>query len=118
MKRKILFFLYGSSIMEAWTLDMLLDCLKDGIPRSYEVFTTPTGEISVWELSRKTSKLIEDSLVEVFGENVIITSKGMLHLSQGGYVAEFIKSKKTNISFWLSIIAVVISIATAVISWF
>lgn len=114
---KILTIVYGEKIFEAFTLDSLLDTLSDGLPHSYQAFISTT-HIGVWEIGRKTDKLFDDSMVKIHGDSVLITSKGMLHLSKGGYVGEIKAHKRTSFSFWLSVTAIIISIASAIISWF
>jgi hypothetical protein len=116
-KYRILSFVYGEKIIEAFALDMMLSALDDGLPRSYNLFTTPTGDISVWDISRKSELLIADDMVKMLGDNVLITSKGKLHLSKGGYVGEIKAHKRILFSFWLSVFAVLVSVTTAVISW-
>ena len=113
----ILSFIYGSQIFEAYTLDLLLSALADGVPHSYAAFTS-NSHINTWEISRKSEKLIDDGFVKILGDNVLITSKGMIHLSKGGYVGEIKAHKRISFSFWLSIFAVVVSVASAVFNWF
>lgn len=116
-KFKILSWVYGSQIIEAFTLDMLLSALNDGFPHSYHTFTHPSSNITVWEIGRKSDKLIEDGMVRVMGDNVIITSKGMLHLSKGGYTGEIKSNKHISFSFILSIFAFLVSISSGIFSW-
>ncbi|WP_271782204.1 hypothetical protein [Aquimarina algiphila] len=118
IRSRIKFAMYGSSILEAYTLDMLLDTLSDGYPRVQKVFYEPSGDISAFDLSRKIDQLLEDNYIKPMGSNFIITSKGKLHLSKGGYQTEIKHSRRTTISFWLSIAAFLISLSALLIKFF
>jgi len=113
---KILTIVYGEKIFEAFTLDSLLASLSDGLPHAYSAFTS-IAHIGAWEIGRKTQKLIEDGMVQISGDKVLITSRGMLHLATDGYTGQIKAHKRVSFSFWLSIFAIVISIASAIFSW-
>lgn len=111
--KQVQIFVYGREIIEAMHTDTMLSALRDGNPRLLQSFTTPRSGISAWDLQRKFERLIDDRLVKITGDNVIITSRGIMHLDKGGYKAEIKQHKKTNISFWLSIISILVSISVA-----
>ncbi|HOZ95382.1 MAG TPA: hypothetical protein PLS07_00710 [Niabella sp.] len=107
---------YGPSILEAKTLDMILSACHDGQPRPQRVFYEPSGEITQHDLERKMQMLLDDGFLKTMGHDFIITSKGMLHLSKGGYLNQVKKSKRADFPFWLSIIALLMSLTGLVAS--
>jgi hypothetical protein len=117
MKQRFFHLCYGPVVLEAIALDMILDSMHDGLPRPYQKLVTPTGKITVWELQRKVDQLIAEGMIKILGDNILITSKGMLHLANGGYVAEVKLHRRMVTSFWLSVSAFIVSVTTAVLNW-
>jgi hypothetical protein len=115
LKEKIVFKIYGSYILESRMLDITLEGIADGIPRREDTFfiaedTTEERHNTI----RFLNKLSDDNLIKRENGLITITSAGRLHLDKGGFVDALIQHKRVSISFWLSIIAIIISIVNLV----
>ncbi|MFK7061394.1 hypothetical protein V3Q90_14850 [Flavobacterium oreochromis] len=114
IKLKYLISIYGGAIIEAKTLDMLLNSYSDGFPRPKKVFYD-SDTINYFELDRKAKKLLEDEFLIECGDDFIISSKGKLHLDKGGYVLEIKQSRRNTISYWMSIFAFIFSLLSLIL---
>lgn len=103
--------LYGREYFEYYYLDSILDKLSDGETVSSK---------SVWGKSpagdRVFSKLITDGYLCEIGDTLRITSEGLLFIGSGGYSSRFLQSKRSSLSFWISIISIIIACASFIIS--
>lgn len=113
-KRKFLKFIYGHRIEEAIKLDELLTSLEAGGIIMYDLFAGSQHQEISTTINRIAAKLIDDNMVMRSDMYVSITSKGKLHLSKGGYVKEIIIYKNASFSFWLSVIAIIVSIISLI----
>ncbi len=112
IKDRILFKLYGAKYMEAYKLDSMLEIFSDEKVRDLSLLTTNKPI----ESDRIITKLINDGFLDISGSYHKITSEGLLFYGQGGYTHQFLVSKRSNWSFVISVISVIIAIASFVIS--
>lgn len=110
--------IYGKSLVESYKLDVLLSSFDDGLSRLEKIVLDVPDGIPIHDIQRVLNKLISDNYLEREGANLKINSRGILHLDKGGYVGELKQSKRLVLSFWFSLIAVSISIASFLISLF
>ena len=108
--REIDLRVYGPALLEAITLDMLLQTMADGAARPQQAFYNSGGRILAAEIDRKISKLLADGYFKPSAENFIITANGMLHLAKGGYTRDVKQSKRVVIAFWLSVMAFIMAL--------
>lgn len=108
-------FLYGRGVLETMQMDILLSTFNDGqVKYPYRVELPNTMEPYLVE--RRMDKLVEDGFVKTVGEGFRITTKGAIHLGKGGYTSELKKERRSLVSFWISVIAILLSVSSFVIS--
>ncbi|MGL4956776.1 MAG: hypothetical protein ACRC9X_06325 [Bacteroidales bacterium] len=109
---ELLLKIYGERILEAYFLDAYLRSFSDGLPRDLSKLE-PQDEI-LYIHKRVNELLLSKEFIKPFGELYIITSLGIMHLNKGGYTGEFATEKLKRLSFFLSLIAIAISIIAAI----
>jgi len=114
VKQKIQISLFGNKMFEAYKLDTFLSAFTDGVPH----FTGIDSNISKWETSRIEQKLINDKFLNAHYNDLIITADGKLHLAKGGYMFQVQQALLLPVSFWLSILAAIISIISFIRSFY
>lgn len=110
-KEKILEKLYGADYFEFMRLDQLLREFKEG---EYIAASSLFGVLEAGD--RCADKLLRDGYLKKYGSSLKITSEGLLFRAAGGYTREFLKAKRASVSFWISIISVLIACTSFVIS--
>lgn len=121
VKKKLTDWFYfkviGSNGIDVFYLDSFLSLFEDGQPR--DQLPTFTGNL-VWAQSRIEEKLINDGYLKPWGyhsNGFIITSEGKLHLERGGYRKELLYKKLNRFSFWLSLLATILSVIAVIRSF-
>lgn len=113
IKSKILFRLYGMEYFEAYRLDSILEIFSDEKQRDLEnIANKPKGHERVIE------KLIKDGYLVKRYDIYEITSEGLLFYAKGGYTGEYLLHKRSNCTFWISIMSAIIAIISFFISIF
>ncbi len=111
---RILSAVYGSKYLEFQFIDMFLSAFEDGQPRTN--LPNVTGEL-VWTQSRVIQYLIENKLLEAFGNGYVITATGKMFLAKGGCRSDFMRHKLNRLSFILSLFASVVSIIAMIVAF-
>ena len=112
IKTRILFALYGSEYMEAFRLDSMLNAFTD--EKMHDINRV---EKHPKEFERIIAKLVRDEYIKnSCGYYYEITSEGLLFYAKGGYTGQYLSAKRTNCSFWISVISAIIAIASFFIS--
>lgn len=107
IKTKILFEIYGSEYMEAYRLDSMLKVFSDEKIRDFNRMVEQPKEHE-----RIFHKLVKDGYLKNYDAYYEITSEGLLFYGQGGYTNQFLSTKRSQWSFIISIISVIIAIAS------
>lgn len=119
LQHKILSIILGSSAAdEAYYLDSYLDLYMDGEPKRDLSKGAPN---SVFKINtRSEEKLVKDGYLQPYGphnEGLRITADGRIHLKRGGYQNKFIWEQLNKYSFWISIVATILSIIAVIRSF-
>lgn len=105
--------IYGDAWLEAVRLDEYLKVFttNDGkpIPKVRNMVPSPSV-VHIEE--RVTERLLEEGMLKIYYDGYVITSKGMEFITDGGYKKQLLYRKASRLSVWLSIAAVLISIAS------
>lgn len=110
-KQIILSKLYGEDYLEYMRLDDLLLLFNEDEFKDKSYFTRKFGAVD-----RGIDKLIRDGYLKEYDTSYRITSEGLLFRGAGGYTKELLKSKRSDIGFWTSIVSFIIACASFVIS--
>ena len=111
LKSNLLFRIYGIEYFEAYRLDSILKIFSDEKPRNLDdISDKPKGH------DRVIDKLIKDGYLVKRYNVYEITSEGLLFCGKGGYTGEFLLHKRSNCTFWISIVSFVIAIISFIIS--
>lgn len=112
LKYKIRCLIYGYDYFEYYFLDSTLRDMKHG---EQVLCDSIFGKLEAGD--RVYNKLLSDGYIERIGDKLRITSDGLLFLGEGGYTSRYLKSKRSSVSFWISILAIIIAIASLFVSW-
>ena len=112
LKYRIRCRIYGYDYFEYSFLDSTLRDMKYGDP---VLCDSIFGRLEAGD--RVYNKLISDGYIERIGDRLRITSDGLLFLGEGGYTSRYLKSKRASVSFWISILAIIIAMASLFVSW-
>ena len=111
IRTPLLFSLYGADYIEAYRLDSFLKIFLDEQPRC---LGSLAGTLK--EHDRVLDKLIRDGYLKENDGMYEITSEGLLFYGEGGYSARFLTAKRASISFWISIVSIIIAAFSLIIS--
>ena len=112
LKYRIRCRIYGYDYFEYSFLDSTLLDMKYG---THVLCDSIFGKLEAGD--RVYNKLLSDGYIERIGDELRITSDGLLFLGEGGYTNRYLKNKRAGVSFWLSILAIVVAIASLFVSW-
>ena len=104
--------LFGDSYLEVYRLDTMLESFIDTKCRDYGWVLKDNNQ----DIFRITSRLIKDGYLERSGNDVRITSEGLVFLAEGGYTRHFIEAKRNGASFWISLVSIALAVASFIIS--
>lgn len=104
--------LFGSSFLEVYRLDSMLESFIDTRERDYDWILRDKNQ----DVFRIINRLLKDGYLEKDGNAVRITSEGLVFLSEGGYTHHFIETKRSGASFWISLISIALAVASFIIS--
>lgn len=118
LKRHLLTKLFGDDYLEFRALDDLLVLLSDsGLDRSALLSHAGTGSALSRSVVRFIDKLKSDGYIEEKGGVFEVTSAGRLFVGKGGYTEEFLSHKRGIASFYFSLIALLVSLFSAIVSF-
>ena len=89
----------------------MLEAFQDGKERGYDRIVDNNAD-----LRRVLQRLIKDGYLENNHGMIRISSEGLVFLAEGGYTHHFIETKRSNYSFWISLISIALAITSFVIS--
>ncbi len=110
-------FLYGSYILEAMALDVMLKHIQLNGMTQFTINRIATEESIA--LQKDLDYLVTEQLIKPYSNNHYqITKKGDLKLASGGFKDDAKKSKNALYAFRISIVAITLTIINFLVSLF